>query len=260
MEGHFLRDLPKKRPISLCSNIGPPGSQNALNVAALRRYVETHSRGRKRKASQQSTPETKRNDLQPFLSPVPEPPVDESSTVVVISESDPNTSSLSPTSAVTAIPQPTIETTIPIATSPKICNLKQTKLKKFYQKSSNQNLDEVVALYALGEGLPLTKVSKSTRLQNVIEGAVEHYKLYNEVFELPSYQKLMDTVAPKIIKNVKRQSTVDIATLCTGWTLVIDGSEINDNSLINFCLVGPNRTIFYKCIECNYQSKTADFF
>ncbi|KAL0230946.1 hypothetical protein GEMRC1_010351 [Eukaryota sp. GEM-RC1] len=111
-------DLPKKRPISLCSNIGPPGSQNALNVAALRRYVETHSRGRKRKASQQSTPETKRNDLQPFLSPVPEPPVDESSTVVVISESDPNTSSLSPTSAVTAIPQPTIETTIPIATSP----------------------------------------------------------------------------------------------------------------------------------------------
>ncbi|KAL0231817.1 hypothetical protein GEMRC1_011221 [Eukaryota sp. GEM-RC1] len=69
----------------------------------------------------------------------------------------------------------------------------------------------------------------------------------------------MDTVAPKIIKNVKRQSTVDIATLCTGWTLVIDGSEINYNSLINFCLVGPNRTIFYKCIECNYESKTVDF-
>ncbi|KAL0229117.1 hypothetical protein GEMRC1_013737 [Eukaryota sp. GEM-RC1] len=138
--------------------------------------------------------------------------------------------------------------------------LKQLTLKSANERYSKSKLDQITAVYALSEGLPLSKVSSGTLLQNLLDSCVNHYKKYKSVFKLPSYTKLSDTVAPAVVEEIEGEVETRIeSNSANGFALVVDGSEINQNSMINFCLVAANESLFFKAIEVNDDRKDEDF-
>ncbi|KAL0252016.1 hypothetical protein GEMRC1_001228 [Eukaryota sp. GEM-RC1] len=108
--------------------------------------------------------------------------------------------------------------------------------------------------------MPLTKVSSGTFLQHIIDNCIDHYRKFEEVYQLPSYTKLSDSVAPAVVCQIKSDVKKRIQSEnVKGFALVVDGSEVNHNSLINFCLVSANESIFFKTIEVNDERKTELF-
>ncbi|KAL0213934.1 hypothetical protein P9112_006118 [Eukaryota sp. TZLM1-RC] len=118
----------------------------------------------------------------------------------------------------------------------------------------------MAATYCFSEGLPLTKVSSGTLLQDLIDKSVEHFQLYGQVFQLPSYTKLQSYVGPRVVISVKDGIKKQLTQhKLTGFCLAIDGSEVNGNSLINFCLIAPGKSIFWKAVDAETNRKNETY-
>ncbi|KAL0217506.1 hypothetical protein RCL1_008087 [Eukaryota sp. TZLM3-RCL] len=260
MESHYVPGL--NRQVSLCPAIEEPEHQS--KVLAIQSYIESNSKTRKRRSSTLSpsvaSPSITRflsppltapteGDLPKVLSPVKS--TDSSSASIITSPINVNSANRV---SITANPY----TTTTLAFAPR--TYQQPNLTSSGQRKDNDVLDETVVLYGLGEALPLTKVCSLSLLQTVVNGAVQFYQKHKKVYQVPSYTKLMNSVAPRVVKNVKDYTKEQLDTYKeTGFALTIDGAEINGNSLINSCLVAPGISIFLKAVEVNCVYKDINF-
>ncbi|KAL0229111.1 hypothetical protein GEMRC1_013731 [Eukaryota sp. GEM-RC1] len=78
-------------------------------------------------------------------------------------------------------------------------------------------------------------------------------------YSVPASSTMRNTLMPNVYSEEKENVDYDIKNNLNGWTLTTDGWSDGDRSLINFILVSPNVTTFFRALDVSDKPKTGEY-